>query len=105
MNRRGRSDVIVVGGGVVGAACALALYTPALPSILGGLLGFFSLPMSSEQADETCIANSRKEIFFSHRGRGVEYSRSSHPAPIHFPGLFLSSANTAGFPRRLHIYP
>jgi len=41
--------------------------------------------MSSEQADETCIANSRREIFLSHRGRGggilPEQPSRPHPFP------------------------
>jgi len=49
MNRRGRSDVVVVGGGVVGAACALALAAQDLDVTL--VEGQAPAPWSARQPD------------------------------------------------------
>jgi 2-octaprenyl-3-methyl-6-methoxy-1,4-benzoquinol hydroxylase len=49
MNRRGRSDAIVVGGGVVGAACALALAGQGLDVVL--VEGQAPAPWSAQQPD------------------------------------------------------
>lgn len=49
MNRRGRSDVIVVGGGVVGATCALALAGRDLEVVL--VEGQAPAPWSAQQPD------------------------------------------------------